>query len=103
MFTNYLAYVKDNPNHYWFKAKLFGWGWTPATREGWAVLLVFIGLIVGNAYRLGLFDPNLVEPPVTYLVQTALMVVLLLIICWRTGERPHWQWGVPTKKDHHKK
>lgn len=98
MLKSYIAYIKDNPNQYWFKAKLFGWGWTPATREGWLVLGVFVALIVGNAYRLGLFDPQLAEPPVEFLVETVLLTLLLLLICWRTGERPRWQWGPPSKK-----
>lgn len=31
MFKNYLDYIRDNPHGYWFKRKLYGWGWTPVT------------------------------------------------------------------------
>ncbi len=27
MIKKYLNYIKDNPEHYWFKAKIYGWGW----------------------------------------------------------------------------
>ena len=29
MLKQYIAYLKDNPQGYWFKAKLYGWGWVP--------------------------------------------------------------------------
>ncbi|HZX50161.1 MAG TPA: hypothetical protein VFE94_03385 [Candidatus Paceibacterota bacterium] len=38
IFDDYIAYAKDNPKGHWFKRKLFGWGWTPVTRQGWAVV-----------------------------------------------------------------
>jgi len=40
MIKEYIAYLKDNPQGYWFKAKLYGWGWDPAIWQGWLVLLV---------------------------------------------------------------
>jgi hypothetical protein len=30
LFKEYTDYLKDNPQGYWFKRKLYGWGWTPA-------------------------------------------------------------------------
>ena len=30
MIKEYIAYLKDNPQGYWFKARLYGWGWAPA-------------------------------------------------------------------------
>jgi hypothetical protein len=31
MIEEYKKYLKDNPEVYWFKAKLYGWGWFPVT------------------------------------------------------------------------
>jgi hypothetical protein len=31
MFKRQLDYLRNNPQRYWFKRKLYGWGWTPAT------------------------------------------------------------------------
>jgi len=50
--ANYLEYLKDNPNKYWFRRKLYGWGWTPATWQGWLTLLIFILIIPLNFYRI---------------------------------------------------
>lgn len=46
MLQKYLSYLHDNPKGYWFKAKPFGWGWTPVTWQGWLVILVYIALIL---------------------------------------------------------
>jgi len=34
-----------------------------------------------------------------FFAQIVVAVVLLLVIAWRTGEPPKWQWGFPKKKD----
>jgi hypothetical protein len=26
-----------------------------------------------------------------------LLTVALIIVCYKTGEKPHWQWGFPDK------
>lgn len=38
----YLEYLKDNPEGHWFRAKLYGFGWTPAKWQGWAVTVGFM-------------------------------------------------------------
>ena len=41
----------DRERRYWFPAKRFGWGWgPPATWQGWCVLLVFLALVLGDAF-----------------------------------------------------
>jgi hypothetical protein len=98
MIKEYLAYLKDNPDRYWFKAKLYGWGWTPARWQGWAVLLGFIVLFTLNFYWIDFHSPSASEALLPFLFCTTLLVVLLLVICWKTGERPRWQWGPSEKK-----
>ncbi|MDA1038260.1 MAG: hypothetical protein O2877_01055 [bacterium] len=98
----YIEYIKDNPEGYWFKAKLYGWGWMPATWEGWLTFLIFIGLMAGNAYRLEASSLSEAEVIKELIPQTLFLILLLTAICWRTGERPRWQFGIP-KKDGKKK
>ena len=45
MLQKYLSYMRDNPEGYWFKAKLYGWGWTPVTWQGFSVTLGYIALV----------------------------------------------------------
>lgn len=88
----YIAYIKDNPKGYWFKRKLYGYGWTPAKPEGWAVVFSFILLVLGLVLFLektGGVD----EQPGKFAAVMAAAVALLLAISWKTGEPLRWQWG----------
>ena len=49
MLKKYFDYLKDNPEGYWFKRKWFGWGWTPATWEGWVATIIYVGVIIALA------------------------------------------------------
>jgi uncharacterized membrane protein YraQ (UPF0718 family) len=82
---------------YWFRAKKYGYGWEPATWEGWLVMALFfagaiyIGIHAERAFENGRMLEDFAVPLVV-------LVGLLLAICWRTGEKPRFQWG--GKKQH---
>ena len=82
---------QEDQEKYWFKAKNYGWGWTPATWQGWVVTLGFIGFIVWSGINLG-------EQPTDkdvnwFLVKIFVSIVMMVLICLRTGEKPKWRWG----------
>lgn len=92
-FREYIEYVKDNPEGYWFKRKLYGWGWVPATREGFAVTLLVLGAIILlslRAERPGLSDAEALRE---IILPAIALVLLLIIVCYKTGEPPRWTWG----------
>jgi len=91
IFDRHLAYLKDNPKNLWFKRKLYGWGWTPARWQGWAVILVFLAFVFWNASEAE-------EDTNGFLLRLTIGVVILIAICWKTGESPRWQWGPENKK-----
>ena len=93
----YIAYLKDNPEGHWFKAKLYGWGWAPATWQGWLVLLVFVALTVANAFRLDMGEHSAPDTVTNFIFETWGLVFVLIFICWKKGEKPRWQWGPPKK------
>lgn len=75
----------------WFKRKLYGWGWTPSTWEGWLVIVAYIGFLA-LAMKDVVTTPNttdLSKFPPAVIVLTA----MLLITCYLKGEKPRWQWG----------
>ena len=90
----HIEYLKNNQEGYWFKRKLYGWGWTPATWQGWLVLAVFIVLITLNAFRIDFNSHSASDTLINVVPQTIILVALLILICFKTGEKPHWQWGL---------
>ncbi|MFA7286070.1 MAG: hypothetical protein WC052_00150 [Patescibacteria group bacterium] len=98
MLKEYKAYLKDNPQGYWFKAKLYGWGWTPAKWQGWLTILVFTGLIIFNAYRIDSDLRSASDTFINFILQTVILVLLLILIGYKTGEKPRWQWGIKKEK-----
>lgn len=71
---NYINYLKDNPSGYWFKRKLYGWGWTPATWQGWIITCIYIGLVILLALTI---DEN---SPTREIVFTFVLPVFLVTI-----------------------
>lgn len=96
MLTRYVEYLKDNPQGYWFKAKLYGWGWTPAKWQGWVVISAYIAAVILFALTI---DDN--SPPreiaFTFVLPVLILTVALIRICYKKGEKPRWQWGPPAK------
>lgn len=97
MIKEYIAYLRDNPEGYWFKRKLYGWGWTPAKPQGWAIIVMFVGFILWNMHRLVAQSEPTDAEMFLFLWQTGLAVLVLLFICYKKGEKPRWQWGVPPR------
>ena len=79
----------DEPKvRYWFPAKRYGWGWgLPSSWQGWAVLAVYAVLLVLGVYFIRPHGPLL------FLAFTVLLTLLLMAVCWLTGEPPRWRWG----------
>jgi hypothetical protein len=96
MFKEYIAYIKNNPEGYWFKAKLYGWGWTPATWQGWLLTICYAILITLSVLTINKNSP-IREIFFTFILPSVLLTFAFIRICYRTGEKPRWQWGVPKK------
>ncbi|MDB5244461.1 MAG: hypothetical protein JWN18_331 [Parcubacteria group bacterium] len=104
MVKEYAEYLKDNPEGLWFKRKLYGWGWMPATWQGWAVIAAFILYIgiVGSYFAERAEAQALVNGDITaFVVKIVVCVAVLVYICYRKGEKPKWQWGTLTDRTTH--
>jgi hypothetical protein len=76
----------------WFKRKQYGWGWYPVTWQGWLVVLVYLLAVFAFALTLDENSPTK-EIVFTFLLPIFLLTIALIRICYKTGEKPKWQWG----------
>lgn len=96
MIKKYIEYLRDNPEGYWFKRKLYGWGWTPAKWQGFVVIGVYIASLILLVLTID-ENSNDREVAFTFLLPLALLSITLIRICYKKGEKPRWQWGFPKK------
>ena len=84
----------------WFKAKTYGYGWTPATWEGWVVIATYLVLhltaVWGLSYWLQ-FGPHrlIIGAFITFIV---LNTGALVYVSYKKGEPARWRWGKDPKK-----
>jgi hypothetical protein len=77
----------------WFKAKRYGWGWTPVTWEGWAVTFIWILGIIKIAKDADKNSHSASDTILKAIIPFIIISVLLMIICYLKGEKPRWRWG----------
>lgn len=80
----------------WFKRKTYGWGWTPATWQGWVLIALYVGLLIAISI---IFHPDSSNPvfPILFLSLVVLVTIIFIGVCYKTGETPKWQWGKNTE------
>lgn len=79
---------------YWFKRKRYGWGFTPATWQGWAVVAGYVIVVIALV-------PAFLDAPEAVAAKEAGFFVMLvtaataclLLISFSKGPRPRWRWG----------
>lgn len=91
----YLPYAQDNPQHLWFKRKLYGWGWTPVTWQGWLTTVIYVALVAAFALTIDEQSPPQ-EIAFTFLLPFILLTATFVRIAYAKGEKPRWQWGAPS-------
>ena len=84
----YIDYLKDNPKGYWFKRKVYGWGWVPVTWEGVLVIMAAVAIIYAG------FATFINRNPATSVRILVLTLAALMAVCYIKGEKPKWQWGL---------
>jgi hypothetical protein len=88
----YIPYAKDNPEHLWFKRKLFGWGWTPVTWQGWIATLIYMAVVIASVLTIEV-DSSAREKAFTFILPVVIATAVFIRICYKKGEKPKWQWG----------
>jgi len=73
----------------WFRAKRYGWGWTPSTWQGWLVIGVYFALAATGVAMVA-HQMLTLQAHFAYI---AILTLALTGLCWLKGEKPHWRWG----------
>ncbi len=101
MFKKYFDYLRDNPEHYWFKRKIWGWGWVPATWQGWFVTLLYVALVsalVLTREEAVSGNPDSGSNFLVFGLPLLVLTSIFIFIAYKKGEKPKWQWGLPKDK-----
>jgi protein-S-isoprenylcysteine O-methyltransferase Ste14 len=78
----------------WFKRHRYGFGWTPASWQGVAVILAALAVVLGTAGLLSaLASEDSWWPGLLIVVVTLLTAAGLVWVSFATGPRPRWRWG----------
>jgi len=89
----YIKYYKENSKGYWFKRKLYGWGWVPIKWQGWLVVIISVAF-----FTLGISIGETDDAPGATLIGFLIMVTILIFFGYWKGEKPCWQWGLRNKR-----
>lgn len=76
----------------WFRAKDYGWGWTPVSWEGWLLIIFYVLYLVYFASIIP-SNPTLSETIFYVLGRVVVPTVILITVCYARGEKPEWRWG----------
>lgn len=84
-------------NKLWFKAKNYGWGWYPASWEGWLVTVLYVLFIIFRANKVSLMFDTESSFIFRYSFEILFSTIPLIVICYLKGEKPEWRWGKKNK------
>lgn len=82
-----------NGKKLWFRRKLFGWGWTPITWQGWVIVGVYTFLIGFVFARIDAASHSVSDTLFGIFLPFLGLTALLFAVCFAKGEKPRWQWS----------
>jgi|SRR3989338_8277602 len=87
----YIPSAREHTPDIWFKRKLYGWGWTPATWQGWVVTFFYI-LLVLIILRVMTNDFSTTSAFFSVFLPIVFFTIFFLYVAYKKGEHPRWQW-----------
>lgn len=84
----------------WFKRKYFGWGWYPSSWQGWLATFVYVLVLLFIFKNIDKTSHSVSDTLIGYFIPFVITTVVFILICYKTGEKPMWQWwGKPINKN----
>ncbi|MCE9586563.1 hypothetical protein K8R04_04600 [Candidatus Uhrbacteria bacterium] len=81
----------------WFKAKNYGYGWYPATWQGWLIMAIWLALLLLNLYRIDSVSHSSSDTLINFVPQSLILTLILVAVSYWAGEKPRWRWGKDDK------
>ncbi|MBI4080308.1 MAG: hypothetical protein HY430_00890 [Candidatus Levybacteria bacterium] len=78
-------------NGHWFKADSHGFGWSPATWQGWLILITYIVFIVGMFFKIDTVSHSGSDTIIGMVIPFLFATGILFALCLLTGEKPSWR------------
>ncbi len=78
---------------YWFVRKTYGWGWTPATIEGWVALILYMVCVILPFVAVDQKSHSGSDTLYGWFPYFLIATVAFIALCMCTGESPRWSWG----------
>jgi hypothetical protein len=73
----------------WFRAKTRGWRWSPSTRQGWAVMAVWVAALAAwMIYRSPALEAGWFHFDALTYAGVLVLAAVLFVVCWLKGESP---------------
>lgn len=77
----------------WFKNRRYGYGWMPASWEGWFVFSIYAFFVLSISFSMSYFHRYTSGDWQTWSASIVIATGLLVIVARITGEKPEWRWG----------
>jgi hypothetical protein len=77
----------------WFRPKRYGYGWFPISWQGWAVLLMYVFVLLTDAVHMNNTSHSISDFVMNFFPRVYILTVFLIIICEAKGGRARWRWG----------
>lgn len=84
---------KDSKGELWFKPKTYGYGWTPITWQGWALVLGYVLVMVLIFLDINQNQINTNKTVINFITPFVVGTGFLIFICYKKGGPAKWQWG----------
>ncbi|MES2060040.1 MAG: hypothetical protein V4438_03355 [Patescibacteria group bacterium] len=85
--------MEQAPKKLWFKAKRYGYGWTPCSMEGALVLLLYIWSGINIFILIDSRSHSGSDTLISFAPVFLALTLMLYTICVWKGEKPRWRWG----------
>ena len=81
--------MEENEKEIWFPAKKYGFGWgLPIKWQGWLAVLIY-SMLIGA----GIVFIDYSENQVWFYIYCSILTAILILVCWKKGEKAKWRWG----------